>query len=425
MLGNTDAPEQSKNLADWKKAYEQATGHRVLHISMHFDEGFLDKAGQPHYNPHAHVIVSRMNEKNRIIKLEREDLGAIQDLTAKTLKMERGITLAERGGKRGREHIQHNQFRQMAEEKRLALDAEKAKTEFEATLVNSQSLRAKSEKIKLTQAQSEAAKVPELQAQIERLSVEYAADKDNLKQAHDVALAELSSAGQKLALMQAKIDNLKAEYRADREELKASGTATQQNYQQLKATHEAALADLTASKAQAAKVPDLLEQLKAAQQEAINTKLTADERYKNLRSQALEIQAERDELAKKVATLSVAPPAQTPAPRPTPTPAPAVQAPAPGPTLAERLKASLETMAEWIAGVGGQSMPPTAAGHYIGAAKHMDELHCIQKTGRTSYTIHRLDALDAVPALGDPTMEIRYRDGVGRVVGRLGQGIER
>jgi hypothetical protein len=55
----------------------------------------------------------------------------------------------------------------------------------------------------------------------------------------------------------------------------------------------------------------------------------------------------------------------------------------------------------------------------------MDELHCIQKTGRTSYTIHRLDALDAVPGLGDPTMEIRYRDGVGKVVGRLNHQIGR
>lgn len=194
VLGNTDAPEQSKNLADWKKAYEQATGHRVLHISMHFDEGFLDKAGQPHYNPHAHVIVSRMNEKNRIIKLERKELAAIQDLTAETLKMERGSTLAERGGKRGREHIPHNQYRQMSEEKRLALDTEKAKTALEATLVNAQSLRAKSEKIKLKQAQSEAAKVPELQAQIDRINTGGDAiqqDYEKLKQSHDAALAEL------------------------------------------------------------------------------------------------------------------------------------------------------------------------------------------------------------------------------------------
>ena len=70
-------------------------------------------------------------------------------------------------------------------------------------------------------------------------------------------------------------------------------------------------------------------------------------------------------------------------------------------------------------------MPPTATGHYIGPAKHMDELHCIQKTGRTSYTVHRLDALDAVPALDDPALEIRYRDGMGKVLGRSGHGMGR
>ena len=142
----------------------------------------------------------------------------------------------------------------------------------------------------------------------------------------------------KVAQQATEIERLKAEYAAERAQLKASSTATQQDYQQLKASHEAALAELTASKAQAAKVPELVDQLKAARQEAINTKLTADERYKNLRCQALEIQAERNELAKKVATLSVAPRTQTPAPvhqvqaqperpAPRPTPAPTVQAP--------------------------------------------------------------------------------------------------
>jgi hypothetical protein len=121
VLKNTDGQEQSNYLKDWKVAYEEATGHKVLHMSIHLDEGFLDSQGKPHYNPHAHVIVSRMNEKNRVIQLKRELLGQIQDLTAKTLQMDRGSTLKERGGKRGRVHIGHKEFRIMANEARLDL----------------------------------------------------------------------------------------------------------------------------------------------------------------------------------------------------------------------------------------------------------------------------------------------------------------
>ena len=126
VLGNTDAQEQSTNLLAWKKAYEQTTGHKVLHMSVHLDEGYMDTQGKPVYNPHAHVIVSRMDEKNRVIKLERKELAAVQDLTAETLKMQRGSTLAERGGKRGRAHIGHKEFRLMADESRLDLEKPKA-----------------------------------------------------------------------------------------------------------------------------------------------------------------------------------------------------------------------------------------------------------------------------------------------------------
>ena len=72
VLGNTNSKEQSANLLDWKKSYEQATGHRVLHMSIHLDEGYVDATGHPQYNPHAHVIISRMNEKNRVIELGRK-----------------------------------------------------------------------------------------------------------------------------------------------------------------------------------------------------------------------------------------------------------------------------------------------------------------------------------------------------------------
>jgi chemotaxis protein histidine kinase CheA len=509
VLPNTDANEQSANLLEWKKAYEKATGHQVLHLSIHLDEGYLDAAGQPQYNPHAHIIVSRMNEKNRVIQLKRKQLGEVQDLTAEILQMDRGSTLKERGGKRGRIHIGHKEFRIMADEARLDLEKETNKKDWYGNLLdykneqdninrekikeankviaekNAEIARLKAEyaaerealkasgeakqadyqQLKkaheaaladLAKAQQDAARVPVLVDQVRAIEAQAATarqgrdeamgkvaqqateieqlkgqaakvpglvdqvraieaqaataqqqakqvprleqqaqelaqlktqyqrdlealkasgeatqrDYQQLKQQHEAALAKLATAQQEAAKVPVLVDQvraieaqaataqqqakqvpgleqqaaqqaqelaqLKTQYQRDREALKASGEATQRDYQQLKQQHEAALAKLASTEEKAAQVPGLEQQLKASQQEAINTKLTADERYKNLRGQALEIQAERNELAKKVATLSVAPPAQTlaapaqperPAPRPVPV-TPTVQAPA-------------------------------------------------------------------------------------------------
>ena len=359
VLGNTDAQEQSANLLDWKKAYEQTTGHKVLHMSIHLDEGYIDKAGNPQYNPHAHVIVSRMNEKNRIIKLERKELAAIQDLTAETLKMERGSTLAERGGKRGREHIPHAEFRLFANQKRLEVGKEKGNADLYGSLLDEANRQSKIVRQKLKETTQA---LLDKDAEISKLKAEYTearealkasgeasqADYQALKKTHEAALADLV---EKLKVQytingnlllneaeshkrhMAEIAQLKAQYQQDREAMKASGEATQQDYQQLKKAHEAALAE-------AAKAPDLERQLRSAQeraataqQEAINTKLTGDKRYKELRGQALEIQAERNEFAEEIATLKARAAAPQPVQQaPTPPAAQAVQVVTTSPT---------------------------------------------------------------------------------------------
>ena len=287
VLGNTDAQEQSANLLDWKKAYEQTTGHKVLHMSIHLDEGYIDKAGNPQYNPHAHVIVSRMNEKNRIIKLERKELAAIQDLTAETLKMERGSTLAERGGKRGREHIPHAEFRLFANQKRLEVGKEKGNADLYGSLLDEANRQSKIVRQKLKETTQA---LLDKDAEISKLKAEYTearealkasgeasqADYQALKKTHEAALADLV---EKLKVQytingnlllneaeshkrhMAEIAQLKAQYQQDREAMKASGEATQQDYQQLKKAHEAALAE-------AGKVPDLAKQLRESQQQA-------------------------------------------------------------------------------------------------------------------------------------------------------------
>ena len=470
VLGNTDAQEQSTNLLAWKKAYEQTTGHKVLHMSVHLDEGYMDTQGKPVYNPHAHVIVSRMDEKNRVIKLERKELAAVQDLTAETLKMQRGSTLAERGGKRGRAHIGHKEFRLMADESRL--DLEKPKADL-----------ARLQKKSKEWSDADLSKIKDLQAKL---------DGEPARQAAALAAQKLQ---------------LDEQYRLDREALKASGEAKQADYQALKKAHEAALADLAKAQQQAEKVPDLVEQLKASQEQAtqktqeigqISTDLaTAQERYTTLRTKALAIQEQRNDLAKKVDTMTqenqrlqeenqrlaerreaasritlktlqvdfgvdITPAeklkgealerwreaaedrvaeqqfkefqATAPEKRPVeaqkrPVEAPKLsKAPSPSPiqekSLVERLAASLAAMLEWIRGAGGAQEPVQPAGLYIGPVKHIDELHCVQKTGRR-YAVHQLADLDAIPALDDPNMSIQYRDGKGHVSGRTVPGLQR
>lgn len=122
VLDGTDFKAQTAALQSWKKEYEKATGQRVLHMAIHGDEGFINSAGKPEYNIHAHVIVNRLNDKGRVIKLERKQLSVVQDLTAKSLGMQRGETLEDRNGMRGRKHLSHREFKAQANEKRL--DAE-------------------------------------------------------------------------------------------------------------------------------------------------------------------------------------------------------------------------------------------------------------------------------------------------------------
>ena len=104
------------------------------------------------------------------------------------------------------------------------------------------------------------------------------------------------------------------------------------------------------------------------------------------------------------------------------------KAPSPSPiqekSLVERLAASLAAMLEWIRGAGGAQEPVQPAGLYIGPVKHIDELHCVQKTGRR-YAVHELSNLDAVPALDDSATSIQYRDGKGHVSGKTIPGLQR
>ncbi len=348
VLPNTDSKEQSANLMEWKKAYEQATGHRVLHISIHLDEGYVDATGNPQYNPHAHVIVSRMDSKNKVINLNRKQLAEVQDITAENLKMERGSTLAERGGRRGRAHIGHKEFRLMADEARLDLEIESNKKNFYGNLLDykNQQENLNREKIKeankvIAEKDEEIARLKlEHKTEVEKLKTEYLderaelkssgeakqADYQQLKIAHEEMEKNLAEALEKFAAQasditqlkeektktldekdteiarleneyKAEIARLKSEYAAEREELKASGTARQSDYQQLKATHEADLAKLATARQEAATARqerDTAQATATAEQAAVVATLKAD--LAKARQQAEKVKERYNEL---------------------------------------------------------------------------------------------------------------------------------
>jgi hypothetical protein len=115
-----------------------------------------------------------------------------------------------------------------------------------------------------------------------------------------------------------------------------------------------------------------------------------------------------------------------------PLPAPAIpiqqsrEAVLPGPSLADLLKASFAKFVEWISGNSGKCIEiDTQRSDHYGPVVQLDDLHAVQRTGPGNFAIHQLDHLDKLPALDDPKMEIKYRGGVGQVVGKLGQVVER
>lgn len=113
VTGSDYAERMAVQLQAWRVAFETATGCRVLHISMHLDEGYIDQAGQVQRNPHAHVITDRFLPNGRMWKPDRRELANVQTLTAKMLGMQRGQTHQDRKGAPARRHIPHQVYRRM------------------------------------------------------------------------------------------------------------------------------------------------------------------------------------------------------------------------------------------------------------------------------------------------------------------------
>ena len=200
-------------------AYEKATGHKIVRIDVHLDEGHVNDDGEVELNAHAHVVVDRTNEQGRVIKLNAPQLRKVQDLAAEATGLRRGQNSLETG----RDHLGHQAYRSMAEKGQL--DTQK-------------------------QVQPLKKQVVDKDAEIAKLKAQYAQDREEFKRLN----AEAATAG---------LEKVKS----------------QKDYQDLKKAHEAALeeagkvpalvAQVAALKPQADKVPELVAKLKTTKIDAI------------------------------------------------------------------------------------------------------------------------------------------------------------
>lgn len=213
--GVINLPEPSKNITaneqiaivkQWCKEYEAMTGHKVLRADVHLDEGYIDEAGKPQYNAHAHVMCDRTDDKGKVKKLTSTVLREVQNMTANVTTLQRGLPAQTTG----RKHINHHNFKFDAEKKRLDLDKEKSRSAY---FLDSSNARGKATSLKLKEATVEADKVPQLEAQI--------------------------------SIQATEIARLNEQYRLARQALKESGEAKQKDYQALKKAHESALAEIS------------------------------------------------------------------------------------------------------------------------------------------------------------------------------------
>ena len=167
-----------KALLRFTRMVETRWGIKALQVHLHRDEGHYEIPGddstwKPNY--HAHIIWDWMDHTTgKSIKLDADDMSAMQDMVAEALDMERGVKKSETG----LDHLERNDFiLQKQEKEKKRLEAEKRKIQSERDVAKNQARHAMEEKDeaekKAQTAQTELSnaesKVTEKQAEIENL----------------------------------------------------------------------------------------------------------------------------------------------------------------------------------------------------------------------------------------------------------------
>lgn len=127
----------AQGLKKWQVQFEKETGTKVLHLSVHLDEGVIEDDGSVHYNAHAHALIDRIAGGKKMWTPNRGQLAKVQTFTAECLSMERGSTVAERNGAPARKHIDHRAWR-AAQNEITQLRAEKKVLEEENASLETQ-----------------------------------------------------------------------------------------------------------------------------------------------------------------------------------------------------------------------------------------------------------------------------------------------
>ena len=127
-----------QDIAKLMRAIAELTGWTPLQVHVHRDEGHYkyltaEQREETEFvqNLHAHVIFDCQDKKSgKVIRVDKEQLSAIQDLTAECLHMERGV-------KSGKKHIDATQYRAMKLQEELNLkESEKQKLITENQYIN-------------------------------------------------------------------------------------------------------------------------------------------------------------------------------------------------------------------------------------------------------------------------------------------------
>ena len=189
-----------KALLCFTQMVETRWGIKALQVHLHRDEGHYEIPGddstwKPNY--HAHIIWDWMDHTTgKSIKLDADDMSAMQDMVAEALNMERGVKKSETG----LDHLERNDFiLQKQEKEKKRLEAEKRKIQSERDVAKNQARQATEEKTK-AEKKAQEAKNQARKAQQE---------KDEADKKAKAAKAELSSAESKVAEKQSEIDRLK------------------------------------------------------------------------------------------------------------------------------------------------------------------------------------------------------------------------
>ena len=155
----TEKDTRLKDLLRFTKEVEKKWGITALQVHLHRDEGHYEIPGndstwKPNY--HAHIIWDWMDHSTgKSIKLDADDMSAMQDMVAEALNMERGQKKAETG----LDHLERNDFiLQKQEKEKKRLEEEKRKAQSEKAKAENKAHEAKDEAKKAVEAKDEAEK---------------------------------------------------------------------------------------------------------------------------------------------------------------------------------------------------------------------------------------------------------------------------